>query len=431
MKKRYYAIFLILFFINPISYNKPNPAEHTDINTFELNNKEINILDMGADASGKTDCSKIIKAAIDSAGTGGVVYIPVGLFLIENTIIISNKYNFKLRCEGQLLINSSKEAFQMLNSSWCTLDGINFIAKDSSGEGIKIIGNCRFNVFENILAQGLNNYLFEIDNSFSSDIPYGNVIKDIDTRYSKGLLKDLADDKALHGKEISVYNVRGATRLDNYKDEEIVPAYIWCKNIHDIFLSNIEGEHKYTYLLLQGDCNATINNLMASSYKNSTVIFSGTASAKINLINFTNSYMWGIPSKHQYYKPNYAMEVAGCYVLNANNIIISNYDRAGICQKSDGNFFYSDLRFVNNFNDIEFYSLNPESTILNFNGIFADHSQKGESVFFAADSIKLNSSHIVCTNSTFNIKNRKQNSTCKVFNLIGGIIDSSNCTIVQ
>ncbi len=311
------------------------------------------------------------------------------------------------------------------------MEGLSFISKDSAGVAIKIMGNSRFNVFKNILAHGLNNYLFEIDNGFSSDIPNGNIIKDIDTRYSKGLLKDISDDNAPHGKEISVYNVRGATRLDNYDDEEKVPAYIWCKNVHDIFLSNIEGEHKYSYVLLQGDCNATLDNLMASSYEKSTVIFSSTANAKINLINFNNSYMWGVPSTHQYYKPNFAIEVSGCYVLNASNIIISDYDRAGICQKSDGNFFYSNLRFVNNLRDIEFFSLNPEKTILNFNNIFADHIQKGESIFFAADSVKMNSTHIICTNSTFNIKNQKQNSTCKVFNLVGGIIDSSNCRVVQ
>ncbi len=394
------------------------------------NYKEINILDLGADPSGKVNCSQILQKAIDSAN-GGVVYIPAGLFLLENTISISGKDKFKLRCEGQIYLNLNQEAFRIVNSSWCSLEGLSFISKDSAGVGIKIMGNSRFNVFENILAHGLNNYLFEIDNGFSSDIPNGNIIKDIDTRYSKGLLKDIADDNALHGKEISVYNVRGATRLDNYDDEEKVPAYIWCKNIHDIFLSNIEGEHKYSYVLLQGDCNAILNNLMASSYEKSTVIFSSTANAKINLINFNNSYMWGVPSTHPYYKPNFAMEVSGCYVLNASNIIISNYDRAGICQKSDGNFFYSDLRFVNNVRDIEFYSLNPETTILNFNNIFAVHSQKGESIFFAADSVNLGAIHIECINSTFSIKNRKQNSTCKVFDLNGVVIDSSNCRIFR
>jgi len=414
---------------SPISINKSDDVLNDNNKLIKSINKEINILDMGADPTGKTNCSEILQRAVDSAGTGGIVYIPFGLYLLEHTVIINNKDKFKLICKGQILINLNEDAFRLLNSSWCTLDGINFITSDSAGTGIKITGNSRFNVFENILAHGLNNYLFEIDNGSSFGIPNRNVIKDIDTRYSKGLLKDIADDDAPHGNEISVYNIRGAARLDNFGNEDAIPAYIWFKNIHDIFLSNIEGEHKFTYLLLQGDCNAIINNIMISTYEGTTIKFEASNNRKINLINFSSSYMWGIPSTHKYYKPNYAMEVSGCYILNASDVIISNYDRAGICQKSTGNYFYSNFRFINNRSDIEFYSISPETTILNFNNISVDHTLKGQAVFFAADSVNLISMHLHLINGVFNIKNQKENSNCKVFDFHGGFIDSADCRI--
>lgn len=428
MKMYFYTTFMLILLF-PYTILELHHTEHKNKMISKIVNKEYNILDFGADPSGKIDCSKIISAAIDSAGIEGSVYIPQGEFLIEKTITIMGKDKFKLKCDGLLKINLNQEAFRILDCSWCKFNGLCFISTDSIGQAIKLLGKSRFNVFENIIAQGVNNYIFEIVNNTTLGIPDGTIIRNVDTRYSKGLLKDITEDNSDHGKEISISNIRGATRLDKYEDDLNCPAFILLKNIHDIFLSNLEGEHKYTYLLLEGDCNATINNIMVSSYTESTIKFTSSQKSELNFVNFTNSYLWGIPQNNKYYKPNYALEVESCHLISIDNVIISNYDRAAICQKSDGEFFYSNIRFVNNIRDIEFYSMNPETTILNFNNISADHANKGESIFFAADSINLGSLRLHCVNSTFKIKNRKQNSVCKVFDFIGGVIDSINCSI--
>jgi hypothetical protein len=116
-------------------------------------------------------------------------------------------------------------------------------------------------------------------------------------------------------------------------------------------------------------------------------------------------------------------------MLNINNLYIENYDRAGICQKSDGSYYYSNIRFIDNQKDIEFYSLDPRTTTLNFDNISVDHFNKGQSIFFAADSVHFNSTHLRLINSIFDTNNQKENSHCKIFNFKGGIIDTVNCKI--
>lgn len=48
----------------------------------------INIIDYGADPTGKTDSSAAINSAIAAASAGGVVYMPAGIFLITGPIVL-------------------------------------------------------------------------------------------------------------------------------------------------------------------------------------------------------------------------------------------------------------------------------------------------------------------------------------------------------
>ena len=50
----------------------------------------INASDCGAVGDGVTDASAALQAAIDAAGTGGVVWIPAGIYRITSTIVVSN-----------------------------------------------------------------------------------------------------------------------------------------------------------------------------------------------------------------------------------------------------------------------------------------------------------------------------------------------------
>lgn len=67
---------------------------------FHCNAKNINILDYGAIADGKTLNTKAVQKAIDdcSASGGGTVTVPTGQFLI-GTIYLKNDVNLNLETE--------------------------------------------------------------------------------------------------------------------------------------------------------------------------------------------------------------------------------------------------------------------------------------------------------------------------------------------
>lgn len=57
----------------------------------------INASDYGAAGDGVTDDSAALQAAIDAAGTGGVVWIPAGTYRITTTVVVSND---RVRLDG-------------------------------------------------------------------------------------------------------------------------------------------------------------------------------------------------------------------------------------------------------------------------------------------------------------------------------------------
>ncbi len=109
---KYFKTLFLTGLITLATYFSERPDQYWLLTklTESSNYKEINILDLGADPSGKVNCSQILQTAIDSTN-GGVVYIPAGLFLLENTISISGKDKFRLRCEGQIYLKAEPGGF--------------------------------------------------------------------------------------------------------------------------------------------------------------------------------------------------------------------------------------------------------------------------------------------------------------------------------
>ena len=58
------------------------------------------VTDLGADPTGNTDCSTIIYNAIVSCPPGQVVYIPAGIFRLDNRVYTAFKQNFTIRGAG-------------------------------------------------------------------------------------------------------------------------------------------------------------------------------------------------------------------------------------------------------------------------------------------------------------------------------------------
>lgn len=60
----------------------------------------ISVTDFGAKGDARTDCTKAIQAAINSAHTGDTIYFPAGTYVVSATIVISHMRGLRLFGDG-------------------------------------------------------------------------------------------------------------------------------------------------------------------------------------------------------------------------------------------------------------------------------------------------------------------------------------------
>jgi parallel beta-helix repeat protein len=109
----------------------------------------INVLDKGADPTGTNDSTSAIQAAINAAGSNGVVWFPYGNYIISSALIVDNS-QVALIGQGeqfttQITIASSADPSYALivgntqSVAYCTIQGLTFKGRNtttSTGAGI-------------------------------------------------------------------------------------------------------------------------------------------------------------------------------------------------------------------------------------------------------------------------------------------------------
>ena len=60
----------------------------------------ISVTDFGATGDGRSDCTSAIQAAINSAKAGDTIYFPAGMYLVSDSIVISNLRGLRLYGDG-------------------------------------------------------------------------------------------------------------------------------------------------------------------------------------------------------------------------------------------------------------------------------------------------------------------------------------------
>lgn len=343
-----------------------------------------NICDYGAIGDGVTNCTYAIQACIDDARDGvgfdgGTVYIPPGKFLLESTIVISGRTKLKVISDGEFYFDISIDVcvpvIYIVGCSYCQFQGLKFKAivrnPNDDPRGIPIViasdyvgrrTSC-MNTFKDTRGDGLRNYLFVVLNGNENDLnPYDNTLDGIGFDGCYGVLKDMCEDPYAIGRGINIMNVDGysSDASNPYFSNDNFPAMFWFKNVHDIYINNVTGEHKYSDFLIEGDSNAHLHHIQVSSYFNNSIIVRRDPDHENNggiltAINLTDSYFFGMPYNDQgiHYAPNSALDVSGCRAFNASGLIIENYHR-GIIQRDNGYYVYRNIRFLDCIVDVEF-----------------------------------------------------------------------------
>ena len=118
----------------------------------------VNVLDYGADNTGSSDASTAINTALAAVGggfgTGNVLYIPRGTYLLDSPININSNHKCLTFESGVVLQYTGVDcAIKFNGASYCrVLGGVSISCTNSSGSGVKFVATassiCLYNVLE-------------------------------------------------------------------------------------------------------------------------------------------------------------------------------------------------------------------------------------------------------------------------------------------
>lgn len=158
-----------------------------------------NIIDFGADRSGKTVCTEAIQRAIDECEKGGTVYIPSGTF-VSGALYL--KGDMTLRVDGRLVGSTDLSDYPIKRYGFEGLESDCYTSLINTYDG----------AHENIIIRG-----------------HGT----IDASGAELRRKQLADNKGRPGRAVCIRNTRNLY----FKDITIRQSPAWC--LHTLYCENV------------------------------------------------------------------------------------------------------------------------------------------------------------------------------------------------
>lgn len=316
----------------------------TKVSYSMINGVPLNVLDYGAVGNGATDDTVAIQAAIDAAGSlslfGGSVFFPPGIYLISDTLSITNSYVTLYGCDNNSVIKTNIATGNIIEVIGASLASPVF---QTTIRDLKFAANTAHTSGCVIYMESVNN--IQIQNVYAASYA-GFVIVGKETD------QDSVQKLFINNCTFSQNNVNNAAVILLYSGAVI--------NVRDCFFNgsgnttaflvrengstnNIDGfvfdgctceDFPYgIYTEGKGIVNARVTNNIFDRGK--TTIWLAPASGNCNFFTFIGNNISGDPS----YSNNYGIRInantnmAG--VLIANNSIYT-YNLRGISLTGDG-----------------------------------------------------------------------------------------------
>lgn len=140
----------------------------------KLDSYVINVKDFGAKGDGITDDTTAIQNAINSLNAGCTLFIPTGVYLV-NDIITVNKQNIKITGNKAILkANSNKNVLFQIVGQNISIDGMIFDGSNNVYVGIAVLANSKFITIRNAEIKNIYSTMYNTNIPTAGIRIYGN-----------------------------------------------------------------------------------------------------------------------------------------------------------------------------------------------------------------------------------------------------------------
>lgn len=274
------------------------------------------------------------QKAVNSVGTSKSIYIPDGDYIINKSITITENYT-NIYCNGRLR-NTGSTSCIIIDASWCKFKDLYFIG--GTNAAVEIINASLQNVFYHTTFDNVGNYGFVINNAGTGKPAY-TAIHGVNMIYTNGIIKNLCESEYAH--EFTISNVH-FTNCPVITDFDAFPAAIWCRNIHDILISDLMGASYSGVFFFEGDCDGQVSNFNVTSIQRNSLIIKKYGISVPRNFTFSNFLIWGANTDLEGYTDIAAIELYGVKSIHFTDAKIANM-KWGIKQGVGGTYYFSNM----------------------------------------------------------------------------------------